>query len=980
MNNSVPTKSLAIHFFTIVLNGMPFIEYHLNVFSKLPFKWHWHIIESVADLKNCTAWSVQNGARITDEIHNKGLSNDGTTEYIDLIKAKYPENIDVYRKENGAFWNGKLEMVSAPLVNITEECILWQIDSDELWTVNQINVCRDLYRVDQQKTASYYFCNFFVGERLFITSVNTYGNNTSYEWLRSWRYVPGDKWISHEPPALHRKIGVGKTVDIAKINPFNHYDTLKAGLVFQHFAYAIPEQLLFKEKYYGYNNALNQWQVLQQQFFFPVKLKDYFAWVKDESVVDKIDNFNLMPLAKIIQDKWQFNYDLPQKNKLKILWTRTDSIGDNILSIGMLKYLYEFYNEPEIYVVCQIPSFELYENNPYVRSVITIPWKIEWSDDNERLNFYNKIKLINPDMMINPIFTEHHTADLPGLDFIKIRIAFRNNKQITYTNFVPYKKQECNELHRNKEFMEGLGINLFKQEIVPEINYDQADLNYAEAVFSDNGYKKEKTIVFLGGTQAKLKEYLNYFEDLPEFIVNHNFTIIALGAKEDYETNQKNLDKLNSPFLNLCGKTSLKQAAAIIKLALFVYGADTSLAHIACAVGTPSLILMSGAHFGRFLPYSNLTNSVVLPLNCFGCDWHCNQNYVKCVKDIQSTFIAKSFIDSIERSSAKKRIYLHPSDTKMKEKFLNNLYVTDYELVDFETIDMLKTNEDLDSLNLQAKDLSDAGKISEAIDLFEQALVVEPMYFKANFNLGVLYYKQKELKKSAKCYLKCLEIMPNDRNSTINCYYVLKELGNNNEAEKIIATYLIDNYDDSDMQNLFKSSLISDNNNNLLTEKMQTTTNEVNMKSEHKINKSFISTSKKYWECEDIYKAMFERIIIVPALDNKPLEEKIEAWNHSAEGSANQILNDIPYNSNWKALEIGCGIGRVIKPLRQKMASVDGVDIAENMIVFAKEYLADCADKGNVWTNNGYDIAFLESNSYDLVYSIIELLSKKAIS
>ena len=38
----------------------------------------------------------------------------------------------------GAFWDGKREMVSAPLPNIREECLLWQVDADELWTADQI--------------------------------------------------------------------------------------------------------------------------------------------------------------------------------------------------------------------------------------------------------------------------------------------------------------------------------------------------------------------------------------------------------------------------------------------------------------------------------------------------------------------------------------------------------------------------------------------------------------------------------------------------------------------------------------------------------------------------------------------------------------------------------------------------------------------------------------------------------------------------
>jgi hypothetical protein len=76
----VVEKKLPIHFFTIVLNGMPFIEYHLKAFSELDIPWCWHIIEGVAALNHDTAWSLASGGTITNEIHKNGLSIDGTTE------------------------------------------------------------------------------------------------------------------------------------------------------------------------------------------------------------------------------------------------------------------------------------------------------------------------------------------------------------------------------------------------------------------------------------------------------------------------------------------------------------------------------------------------------------------------------------------------------------------------------------------------------------------------------------------------------------------------------------------------------------------------------------------------------------------------------------------------------------------------------------------------------------------------------------
>jgi len=300
--------NLPIHFFTIVLNGKPFINYHIDVLKLLPFKWHWHIVEGVADLKHDTAWTLQLGGSIYENLHNNGRSNDGTTKYLDELAQLYPENITIYRKPEGVFWDGKREMVNAPLANINEECLLWQVDVDELWTVEQICTAREMFISNPEKTAAFYWCWYFVGENLVISTRNCYTQNPQQEWLRTWRFQPGFVWATHEPPILIEPTSDGQLKNIAAINPFVHSETEQQGLIFQHFAYATEEQLQFKEHYYGYKNAVLDWKSLQNMSKFPVLLRDYFSWVRDETLVNTANACGIIPIAqkKLHKDSWRF--------------------------------------------------------------------------------------------------------------------------------------------------------------------------------------------------------------------------------------------------------------------------------------------------------------------------------------------------------------------------------------------------------------------------------------------------------------------------------------------------------------------------------------------------------------------------------------------------------------------------------------------------------------------------------------------------
>jgi glycosyltransferase involved in cell wall biosynthesis len=339
LDNNISVSSLPIHFFTIVLNGQPFIRYHIEIFKKLPFKWHWHIVEGVADLKNDTAWSLRNGGRISDEIHHNGCSNDGTTEYLDQLAELEGDHVTIYRQPEGIFWDGKREMVNAPLANIQEECLLWQVDVDELWTVEQLCTARQMFINNPDKTAAFYWCWYFVGENLVISTRNCYTQNPQQEWLRTWKFQPGAFWAAHEPPILVESLPDGQLKNVAAFNPFVHEETEKLGLIFQHFAYVTKEQLKFKEEYYGYQNAIAEWEALQKTNKFPVFLSEYFSWVGDNTQVNTVNSCGIIPIAQkeYSGNNWQFL----QSTEISKVLPEGTKVNPIILVDGVFFQLYQ---------------------------------------------------------------------------------------------------------------------------------------------------------------------------------------------------------------------------------------------------------------------------------------------------------------------------------------------------------------------------------------------------------------------------------------------------------------------------------------------------------------------------------------------------------------------------------------------------------------------------------------------------------------
>ncbi len=297
-----------VHFFTIVLNGQPFIRYHIDILRQLPFPWHWHIVEGAATLTHDTARNPGRPATLPASQHIAGLSTDGTTAWLDALAAEFPNNILLHRPPPGRLWDGKIVMVTQPLASIREESILWQLDADELWTAEQLTAGRQLFFSHPEKNAAFFWCHFFTGPELMVASRYGYSSDPAHEWLRAWRFRPGMKWLSHEPPALAERQKNGTWKDLAAGPILTHRETEAAGLVFQHFAYATEAQIAFKEHYYGYLGATAGWHSLQSCQEFPRPLREFFPWVEDHTTVDTASACGIIPLARQnpVSREWSF--------------------------------------------------------------------------------------------------------------------------------------------------------------------------------------------------------------------------------------------------------------------------------------------------------------------------------------------------------------------------------------------------------------------------------------------------------------------------------------------------------------------------------------------------------------------------------------------------------------------------------------------------------------------------------------------------
>ncbi len=85
------------------------------------------------------------------------------------------------------------------------------------------------------------------------------------------------------------------------------------------------------------------------------------------------------------------------------------------------------------------------------------------------------------------------------------------------------------------------------------------------------------------------------------------------------------------------------------------------------------------------------------------------------------------------------------------------------------------------------------------------------------------------------------------------------------------------------------------------------------------------------------------------------------------EGELKRLPADVPIASR-RALEIGCGPGRLMRPMSRHFGEIDGIDVSDEMIAQASRKLHDIP-WARVHHASGSDLALFPSGSFDFVYS-----------
>ena len=330
----------------------------------------------------------------------------------------------------------------------------------------------------------------------------------------------------------------------------------------------------------------------------------------------------------------------PQLNELELVFLiRQDAIGDFVMWLDTAKEYRNIFPPDKYKIVLAGNKIwcDLAEELPYWDEILMVDVKQFKTFSRYRWDFLRKVRNLGVQISIQPTFSRefYHgdalvrasgalrkvssAGDMANRNWLKQFIA-----DCWHTELIPASTEPLTELERNAEFFSGL-TNYTHLTCYPQLDIPEFWLS--------SEWKEKTFYILVPGTSGAVagKEWPSaFFSDLATKVFRQTgWEGVICGTKQEHSLAEQILKQSDSPLQNLCGQTTLVELAGLLSQSRLTISNDTGSVFLSSAVGTLSVCILGGGHFGRFAPYPDLpgqTNhlkTVYHKMPCYGCNWVC---------------------------------------------------------------------------------------------------------------------------------------------------------------------------------------------------------------------------------------------------------------------------------------------------------------------------------------------------------------------
>ncbi len=318
---------------------------------------------------------------------------------------------------------------------------------------------------------------------------------------------------------------------------------------------------------------------------------------------------------------------------------QTAFIGDVILATAIVEKIHQFYPDATIDFLLRKGNESLLVNHPFIREVIV------FDKQNKYRNLFlviRKIRRTKYEVLLN-VQRFATTGIITFFSGAKTKIGFdKNPLAVFFTTMVKHQVGQIHEIERNQKLIEKLTDS---KAAMPRLYPSSGDYDSVKVYQTSSYYCIAPTSVWFT-KQWPAEKWIELIQRSHKPVRS----IFLLGASSDHIVCESiRLASGVSSVINLAGKLSFLQSAALMKNAKMNFVNDSAPMHLASAMNAPVTVIYCSTvpSFG-FGPLSS--NSTVIEtkekLDCRPCGLHgfkdCPKGHFKCAQTIAIDSVANA--------------------------------------------------------------------------------------------------------------------------------------------------------------------------------------------------------------------------------------------------------------------------------------------------------------------------------------------------
>jgi len=340
---------------------------------------------------------------------------------------------------------------------------------------------------------------------------------------------------------------------------------------------------------------------------------------------------------------------------MKILLTRTDRIGDVVLSTPAIKAVRDKYPDAHIAFMVRPYAKDLVDGNPCLNEVIIYDKYGKHKNIFSTINFALGLRKKKFDIaiMLHPTSRVHLISYIAG---IPKRIGFDRKLSFLLTKKIPHTKQEGNkhEVEYTLDLLKGLNIENCDKELFVPIH--ENDIESVEKLLGEYHVGEGVPLVAVNpGASCKSKKWApdNFANVSDKLAKKYKARIIIVSDDANMKSASAVSDKMKYEPVNFAGKTTVGELSALLSKCRLFISNDSGPVHIATAVDTPVISIFGRKDPGlspkRWGLWSKKSAVLHKDVGCDPCLAHNCKIEFKCLNSVTSEevlSIAEKFLEA----------------------------------------------------------------------------------------------------------------------------------------------------------------------------------------------------------------------------------------------------------------------------------------------------------------------------------------------